>query len=154
MELMKRFVRDGRGGEFDGAPVPISKDPFSGRTFRGGSADPVHFNILEISFEPLEGCLTGLFESSLGRLGGRGPSSCRVACVAVSRWRSMARPTSPSALIRMSRRASCDAFVNMEERRANFVSVSSSPSSLSIFVTTVLRDRRDNIEVAMLLKCF
>jgi len=98
-------------------------------TFRGGSAVGFHFSILDKAFSG--DCVPVLFTGLTDRFcrfegwGGGGVDDGRFA---ESRCRSIARSTLPSARMRTSKRDSGDAPVNIDDRIASLVSVSSSPS--------------------------
>jgi hypothetical protein len=123
--LTQRLDLDGINAEFDVAPAINARSEAGRGTFRGGSAVGVHFRILERDFsgEPKLGRLTGLTER-FWRLWGGGDSVA--GRFAESRCKSIARLTLPSAFMRTSKSDSGDAPVNIEDRIASLISVSSS----------------------------
>lgn len=137
--LTRRLGPGGINAEFDVAPGYTQQRLYKGMgTFRGGSAIGVHFSILDSDFsgEPIFDRLTGLTERFWRFVGGE--DSLVGRRWAESRCRSIARSTLPSARMRASKRDSVDAPVNIDDKIASLVSVSSSPSvpSFPIFVAS------------------
>lgn len=136
--LTRRLDPAGINAEFDVAPGYTQQRLYKGAgTFRGGSAVGVHFSILDSDFsgEPIFDRLTGLTERFWRFVGGEDSVGRRGA---ESRCRSIARSTLPSARMRASKRDSVDAPVNIDDKIASLVSVSSSPSvpSFTMFVAS------------------
>jgi hypothetical protein len=125
MASTRRLDPDGINAAFDVAPTISFAS--AGGTFRGGSAVGVHFKTLERDFsgDPKLDRFSGLTERFC-RLWGGGESVA--GRLAESRCKSIARSTLPSARMRTSNSDSGDALVNIDDRMASLVSVSSSPS--------------------------